>query len=98
MRASRGGLAAVTQRRRRGAPLKRTPALRRKAFQLFEQGLKIPAAHRVLSKRVSIESWTVRSSRVRRRRELMTCGLGTGGGCVGADSGSDNVQDQTVQV
>lgn len=55
-RAKRGGLAAVTQRRRRGAPLKRTPALRRKAFRLFDGGQKVAAAHRVLSPRVSAET------------------------------------------
>lgn len=58
-RAKRGGLAAVTQRRRRGAPLKRTPALRRKAFRLFDEGQKVAAAHRALRPRISDE--TVRS-------------------------------------
>lgn len=56
VRAKRGGLAAVIQLRRRGAPSKQTPALRRKAFQLFDQGLKVPAVHCVLSKRVSDET------------------------------------------
>jgi hypothetical protein len=56
VRARQGGLSAVTQRGRRGAPLKRTARLRRRAFELFEQGLSISAAHRVLSKHISSET------------------------------------------
>lgn len=56
VRAKGGGLAAVTQRGRRGAPLKRTGRLRRRAFDLFQQGLTIRGAHRVLSKYISSET------------------------------------------
>lgn len=54
--ARQGGLAAVTQRRGRGAPRKRTPVLRRKAFKLFANGLGIRATHRALAKVVSAET------------------------------------------
>ena len=58
-RAAKGGLSALTQRRKRGAPSKRTPAVRRRVYRLFEQGLKLRAVHRTIKGRVSYT--TVRS-------------------------------------
>jgi hypothetical protein len=59
LRATEGGLAAIAQGRRRGAPSKRTPMLRRRVYRLFEQGLKLRAVHRTIKGRVSYS--TVRS-------------------------------------
>jgi hypothetical protein len=48
-----GGLRAVANAGHRGGPRKRTPQLDRRVFGLFEQGLGVRAAHRVVARRVS---------------------------------------------
>jgi transposase len=44
----RGGLRAIVNRRRRGAPEKVTPRRRAKVFELFEQGVSVRAASRAV--------------------------------------------------
>jgi Transposase protein len=48
-----GGLAAVADTGHKGGLTKRTPQLERRAFKLFDEGLGVRAAHRVMHKRVS---------------------------------------------
>lgn len=52
-RFKRGGLAAVADTGHHGGTTKRTPQLDRKVFSLFDQGLGVRAAHRVVQRRVS---------------------------------------------
>lgn len=66
-RASKGGLAAVTQGRKRGAPSKRTPALRRRVYRMFDQHMSVRAVERALKGKLS--SFTLRSLRQEWARE-----------------------------
>lgn len=52
-RFSEGGLAAVADMGHQGGVSKRTPQLDKKVFGLFERGLGVRAAHRVVAKRIS---------------------------------------------
>lgn len=52
-RFKRGGLRAVADTGHHGGTTKRTPQLDRKVFALFDQGLGVRAAHRVVAKRIS---------------------------------------------
>ena len=73
-RARNGGLAAVTQGRKRGAPSKRKPALQRRVSQLFEQGLTVHATLRAIRGKVSYgtlrrmrEQWAAERDKHRER-------------------------------
>ena len=66
-RARTGGLAAVTQGRKRGAPSKRTPALRRRVYRMFDQHMSVRAVERALKGKLS--SFTLRSLREEWARE-----------------------------
>jgi transposase len=75
-RARNGGLAAVTQGRKRGAPSKRKPALQRRVSQLFEQGLTVHATLRAIRGKVSYgtlrrmrEQWAAERDKHRERAE-----------------------------
>jgi transposase len=60
-RAKKDGLAALLQGRKRGAPSKRTPRLRRRVYRLFEQQQSVSAVQRALKGKLS---WsTLRSMR-----------------------------------
>ena len=52
-RSEKGGLAALTDKRKRGAPTKQTPALVRRVRPLFEQGMKPRAVCRAIKGKVS---------------------------------------------
>jgi len=52
-RFEKGGFAALTEKRKRGAPTKQTPALVRRVHRLFEQGLNPHAVYRAIKGKVS---------------------------------------------
>jgi hypothetical protein len=52
-RYKKGGFAALTEKRKRGAPTKRTPALTRRVHRLFEQGMNPHAVYRAIKGKVS---------------------------------------------
>lgn len=56
VREQKGGLMGVTRRGRRGAPLKRTAKLRRKAFGFFDQGYGVARTHTALAASISVET------------------------------------------
>jgi transposase-like protein len=53
VRYQKGGFAALTEKRKRGAPSKQTPALVRRVRRLFEQGMKPYAVYRAIRGKVS---------------------------------------------
>jgi hypothetical protein len=64
-----GGMSAVAARKRRGPRGKRTPQLRRRLYGLFDQGLGVRGAHRVVAKKVGYGTVQAVHEEWRRERE-----------------------------
>jgi hypothetical protein len=71
-RNTEGGMPAVATSGRRGPRSKRTPQLRRRLYELFDQGLSIRAAQRVIAKRAGYGTVQAIHEEWRREREADT--------------------------